>query len=335
MLRTSSLRILLVALIFVSAHALPMPQTARQALIEMFFSKAAGSFEKHLPEATVTAMHQAAPGSTVSMIAGFSALSTQMQSHGQFQSFEAGPILFTAEDPQAKSKLEVLVVRDDLRGEADEIEVSFKAYKDGESQTGGIIPRLIFAMQQEKGIWRLHDITLSVGVSLTDPTFLKALTTPIKPTITTTSSSSGPLSSSTPLSSNAPASFGAFSGNNEASATAGIRAINTAEVTYAAMYPAHGFACSLADLGGMGGGGSPDEHHAMLLDPRLSNGRKNGYVFQILNCNGAPASTYSVTAAPAGPSSGTRVFCSDQSAVVRSSPDGNPTSCLRTGQPVQ
>ena len=323
-----SLGILLVALTFVSGHAQSMPQTARQALIEMFSTKAPGSFEKHLPDVTLAAMRKAAPGSTASMIQGFSALTSQMQTHGQFQTFEAGPTLLTMEDPQTNSKFEVLVARDDLRGETDEIEVSFKAYKDGESQTAGITPHLIFAMQQEKGIWRLHDITFSMGLSLTDPTFLKALTTPVRPAVVTTSSSS------TPLSTNAAPSFSAIPGN-EASATAAIRTINTAEVTYAAAYPAHGFACALSDLGGMGGGNAPDEHHALLLDPRLSNGRKNGYVFRLSNCSGSPASTFSVTAAPADSTSGTRAFCSDQSGVIRFSPDGNPASCLSTGRPLQ
>lgn len=32
------------------ADTQPAPQTARQALIEMFFSKTPGSLEKHLPE---------------------------------------------------------------------------------------------------------------------------------------------------------------------------------------------------------------------------------------------------------------------------------------------
>lgn len=34
------------------------PQTARQALLEMFFSKESGTFVKHLPLATRTALEQ-------------------------------------------------------------------------------------------------------------------------------------------------------------------------------------------------------------------------------------------------------------------------------------
>ena len=93
------------------------------------------------------------------------------------------------------------------------------------------------------------------------------------------------------------------------SAVGGIRTINTAEVTYAAAFPGHGFTCTLSDLGGMGGGGGPSEHQAMLIDPRLASGRKNGYVFKLSGCDGTtPAIRYKISAVPADASSGTTRF---------------------------
>src|ERR1700746_2480921 len=74
------------------AQTQPAPQTARQALLEMFFSKTPGTFEKHLPQATRAAMRKAAATSGTSAFGGFSALTGQLSSHGQeFQTFEAGP----------------------------------------------------------------------------------------------------------------------------------------------------------------------------------------------------------------------------------------------------
>lgn len=122
---------------------------------------------------------------------------------------------------------------------------------------------------------------------------------------------------------------------NEASAVAGVRTLNTAEITYAASFPGDGFTCALSDLGGMGSGTGPSEHQAMLIDPRLASGRKNGYVFTLSGCNGTPASRYSLTAVPADPSSGTRAFCSDESAAIRFSADGKVASCLSAGKPLQ
>jgi hypothetical protein len=120
---------------------------------------------------------------------------------------------------------------------------------------------------------------------------------------------------------------------NESAATGGIRTLNTAEVSYAATYGR--FTCTLSDLGGMGAGGGPTERQAMLIDPRLAGGKKNGYIFALSGCSGNPASRYNVSAVPADPSSGARAFCSDESAVVRFSPDGKADSCLASGKPLQ
>jgi len=326
MLRRTSVFVILLAATVVT-FAQPMPQTARQALVEMFFGKATGNFEKHLPEATLAAIHKAQPGSAGSMFSLFSMLSAQAHSTGHIESFEAGATLFTTEDPQTHSKLEAIVERDDLNGETDEIELSFRAYKDGQLQNAGLDPRLVFYLRPENKTWRLHDLKFSIGISLTDPNFLKLLDTPIKAPVTNTAA--------TQMQSAPAVNFGSLRTNNESTTAASVRTINTAQITYAAAYPTHGFTCTLSDLGGMGGGGGADEHHALLLEPRLSNGRKNGYIFKLSNCNGTPATTYSVTAVPADVNTGTRAYCSDQSGVVRYSQDGNADSCLRTGQPLQ
>jgi hypothetical protein len=263
---------------------------------------------------------------------------------GQFQTFEAGPTLMMIEDPQAHSKFEIAVERDDLRGEEDEIELSFHGYKDGETQTAGSKVRFTLTMKQEAGTWRMSEVMVSVGVSLTDPAFLKAMSTNMRPTVSGASMGSSPISASGSSSVSSPglgsSSFGssndtAMIAANEASAVAGLRVLNTAEVTYAATFPSRGFACALSDLGGMGAGGGPSEHQAMLIDPRLAQGRKNGYVFRLTGCDGTPASKYNISAVPADSGSGTRAFCGDESAVIRFSEDGKAESCLSAGKPLQ
>jgi len=303
----------------------PVPQTARQALIEMFFGKAPGSLEKHLPEVTRKAIRNAQAGSSASMLSSFATLASVAQTNGQqLQTFETGPTLLTFEYPQQHSRIEVLVERDDLQADEDDIEVSFRATKDGETQTVGMKPRLTFAMKQEAGIWRLNQVTVAVSMSLTDPELLKAITTPMKPPVTAANSTSvQPVST-----------WSANRAGNEASAASSVRALTNAQSTYAALYPAHGYTCSLSDLGGMGGT-ERNEHQAMLVDPRLANGKKNGYVFALSSCGGNPASTFNVTAAPAETGLGMKTFCSDQSGVIRFSLDPNPASCLSTGKPLQ
>jgi hypothetical protein len=310
------------------ASAQPAPQTARQALLEMFFSKTPGTFEKHLPQATRAAMRKAGATSGVPVFGGFSALTGQLAAHGQqFQTFEAGPTLVLVESPEAHSKFEITVERDDLRGDDDKIELGFRSSKDGETQTAGVKFRLTFSMKQEGGAWRLNEVSVTVGASLTDPEFLKAMTTRMTPAAM---SMSNPQSLAT-----ASSALTAMSAANESAAVGGVRTLNTAEISYAASFPAAGFTCTLSDLGGMGSGGGVTKHQAMLVDPQLAGGRKNGYILALTGCNGTPASKYRITAVPADPSSGTRAFCSDESAVIRFSPDGKASSCLSMGKPLQ
>ena len=314
-----------------SANAQPAPQTARQALLEMFFSKTPGTFEKHLPQATWAALRSAGTTSTPSLLSGFSAFTGQLTARGQqLQTFEAGPTLLLIEDSQTHTKFEITVERDDLRGDEDEIDLAFHGSKDGETQTAGAKFGLTFTMRQEAGSWRLNDIAVTIGVSLTDPDFLKALTTKLNPANSTSAATHAPVSGFTNLSPNS-----ALIPANEAAAIAGVRTLNTAEITYAATFPGQGFTCTLSDLGGMGSGSGAAEHHAMLVDPRLASGKKNGYVYALSACEGNPASRYSITAAPANPASGTRAFCSDESAVIRFSADGKADSCISLGKPLQ
>ncbi|MBZ5571103.1 MAG: hypothetical protein LAO19_19100 [Acidobacteriia bacterium] len=295
------------------------PQTARQALLEMFFSKTPGTLEKHLPEALRAALHKA--GSSNSMLDGLSMWTSQMQSHGQeLQTYEVGSTLLLVEDHRQNSKFEITVERDDLQAGQDDIELAFHAYKDGQSQTSGFSPRLVFAMKQEAGIWRLSEITVTVQVSLTDPGLLKAIAS--RPQPSTISSSQ-----------TRPADDGAWNGTraDDAATVASMKMLLAAEKTYAQQYPATGYTCSLSDLGGMGGGSEPNEHQARLINPRLAAGKKNGYIFALSRCTGSPASSFKATAVPVAPNSGARAFCGDESGQIRFSADGSAASCLSAG----
>jgi type IV pilus assembly protein PilA len=107
---------------------------------------------------------------------------------------------------------------------------------------------------------------------------------------------------------------------NEASAAESLRTINTAEITYSSSYGI-GFA-PLLNLGGA----SPcvaSQATACILDGVLSAGAKSGYNFTIptpaaLGTVSSPNATYTVNAIPVSAGqSGTRSYCTDQTAVVR------------------
>ncbi len=114
---------------------------------------------------------------------------------------------------------------------------------------------------------------------------------------------------------------------NEASATASLRTLNTAEITYASTYNS-GFSDLLSGLCAPAAGSQPTSSAADLVDPVLCGSQgggttsftKNGYSFTYLHSGGTfpQIATYGTNADPlARGSSGQRSFFSDQSAVIR------------------
>ncbi len=112
---------------------------------------------------------------------------------------------------------------------------------------------------------------------------------------------------------------------NESSAVGGVRTLLTAEAAYADMHPDKGFTCSLSELAS-----------ARLISGALASGQKNGYVFDLQKCtpgaNGESSVKFQVVAHPLTPNqTGVRVFCSDESAVVKVDAEGSAESCLQNG----
>lgn len=300
-----------------------VPQTARQALLEMFFSKTPGTLVKHLPAATRAALEKSG---ALKSLEQYSLLMSQLQTQGQtVQTFETGSILLSSENSKSGQKVEVTAESDALRGDEDDIEVSFQVYKDETAQKGPFMPHITFSMKQESQVWTLHEISITLHIPLADPDFLKTITEKMTPQI------------------GAAKATGAFTPRGEASAQFGgademviaaMRSILTAEVTYARSYPNVGFTCTLSDLDGFGGG-EPNEHQAMLINSGLASGKRYGFVFALSGCSGTPATSFHLTATPNGNSYGRKAYCADHSGVLRSSGDGNPATCMASGTPVQ
>lgn len=120
---------------------------------------------------------------------------------------------------------------------------------------------------------------------------------------------------------------------NESSAAQSLRTINTALVTYSSTYQNVGFAPSLASLGGA----NPCvalSTNACLLDQVLSAGTKAGYSFIYAGDGNTPSVGYSVAATPITLGiSGQRMFCSDQTSVIRYDPSG--AGCTNASAPIQ
>jgi hypothetical protein len=111
----------------------------------------------------------------------------------------------------------------------------------------------------------------------------------------------------------------------ERSAIHAISTLNTAQATYAARYPAQGFACALAEMGPPVGLEASSKS-AGLLYPDMASGLYHGYMIAV-QCGsdkaypaGSPLGivvSYKTLAFPSSLKNGRYVYCSDQTAVIR------------------
>ncbi len=113
--------------------------------------------------------------------------------------------------------MEVVVERDGVIGENEEIELSAHFSHDGQEIAPTVIPRVVFVLRQEKAVWKLIDVTASARVPLTDPDYLR-----------------GMLRRQQEM--------------NEATAQTRVIMIGSAESGYAEHHPESGYTCALATL---------------------------------------------------------------------------------------
>jgi periplasmic protein TonB len=276
------------------------PQTARQALIEMFFGQAPGHFEKHLPDVTRQTLDKI--GGVNGQGGIFSALAAQSNAGKEkLETFDAGPTLLISKNPAlgGYEKTEITVERDDLLGDEDQIELALHLTRNGkEEPLLAMILRFTFSMKLEAEIWRLNEVGATARFPLADPAFLKAIEED-------------------------------HLRQNEQTAQWSVRMVVNAEKSYQAAEGS--FACTLSALGSAGK--TPGaSRRVYLYDSQLLGGKKNGYSFAISDCSSAH---YWVVAEPQVPDSGQRAFCSDESGTLRASTDEKGSTCVAGGDVVE
>lgn len=281
----------------------PPPQTARQALIEMFLGYAPDHLEKHLPDVTREAFKNIGATGGQNVLAAFSEVAKQSgneKDKDKFETFDTGPVLLTAKEIPGGSydKMEIMVERDDLIGDEDQIELSVRVSRAGKEEGLPFIPRATFSMKNESDIWRLNEIGFAVRLPLADPAFLKSMLERQRT-------------------------------QNEQMTQWSMQSVISAEKSYQSAQGS--FACSLSALGNSGK--EPGAARRIYLyDQQLASGKKNGYVFAISGCD---PSHYQLVAEPAVPDSGQRAFCAEESGIVRASTDGKASTCLSSGEVVE
>jgi hypothetical protein len=288
-------------------QAAPAPQTARQALIEMFVGDGTDAFAKHLPDSARKVLLHNGELQYTSAVLRMSTMGRQLIAQGgRVETFEDGPTILVSEQGQGLEKTEVIVERDSVSGETDEIELSTHSYHDGQEQFLPVIPRFIFTMRQEKNVWRLVEVTASARVPLTDPDYLSGLLRQQQEA-------------------------------NESAVQMRINSIATAETGYAARHPDRGYSCTLTTLftpEPADDSSSDDDPVApqVYYDPGQGNSEWDGYRFTLVGCEGSPAARYHITAVPIDSDSGTKAFCADESGALKSLSGGNSSACLTQGE---
>jgi type IV pilus assembly protein PilA len=119
---------------------------------------------------------------------------------------------------------------------------------------------------------------------------------------------------------------------NQTSAIQSLRTLDSMEGQYNSAFPTHGFACTLAELGGKAGSGPPSPEAAQLIPEDLATGVKAGYTFSI-TCGSKTTvnnidqyNSYEITAVPtAVGKTGDRGYCTEGNE-IRYDPKGG-TNC--------
>lgn len=279
------------------AQPAPAPPSARQAIIEMFFSDSPVNIFKHLPEATKAALMNGGEG----LAFGPTSIASDLKRQGKtFQVYEAGPVLVSSTDSRTEEKFEVAIDRDDLIGDQDEIDLSFHNFRNGQEQAlSNFLPRVNLKLGMEGGAWKLRELAFNLRLPLDDPDFLKAL----KEIFQDRQRVNDPAVSSLIL-------------------------LNMAETRYKSLHPERGFTCSLSELGTIRFGNASNS--PPVIDSVLSSGTKDGYKFAITSCGSQPVSTYQLSASPT--EAGKPAFCTDQAGVLKSAADGQAATCLTSGE---
>ena len=270
----------------------PPPQTARQALIEMFFGNGPDDLQKHLPDEARRALVHKGETPDSSVVLRLSVLAREFGPRNEnFKVLDDGPYLLIRETPETHERLEVPVEHDSYMGDEDEIELSVHLYKNGQERPLPVIPRLTFTLKQEAKIWKLTDVTVSAHAPLTDPDYLAGVRKQQDE-------------------------------SNQSTVQGRLWMVVNSERAYASAHPERGFTCSLSELFG------PAEGSEM---PPYAGDEVSGYRLALSGCTGKPATKFRVSAVPIESDSTMKTLCSDESGSIKSISADQSSSCFTDG----
>jgi hypothetical protein len=286
----------------------PPPQTPRQALIEMISGGQEGAM-KHLTVEMQKSLEADGKNNSASQLAAFDQIRS---ASSDFQVFETGQVLLSANEPKSNEKFEVHVDSDDLSGDTDNMDISFHQFRDGVEQDipyAAMLSRFTVGMKRQANIWRLNEISVNIKVPVGDPKLLEKFGNGMPGMI------GGKIGGS---------ASGKPEKPRDMAPREAIQMLGMTESMFARTHPEIGFTCTLADLA---------KPNMLNLDPRIFSGEPyHGYKFSLSGCQDKPSGSFRIFAEPVSPAAGTKAFCTDATNNVRSSADGLGSSCLASGK---
>lgn len=286
----------------------PPPQTPRQALIEMISGGQEGAM-KHLTVEMQKSLQRDGKNSSVAQLATFDQIKA---GSSDFQVFESGQVLLSANDPKNDGKFEVHVDSDDLSGDTDNMDISFHQFRDGVEQDipyATMLSRFTVGMKKQENIWRLNEISVNIKVPVGDPKLLEKFGNGMGEGM-----------------------YGAKIGGSasgkekprDMAPREAVEMLGMTESMFARTHPEIGFTCTLADLA---------KPNMLNLDSRIFSGEPyHGYKFSLSGCQDKPSGSFHLTAEPTSPAMKAKAYCTDATNNVRSSDDGLGSSCLASGK---
>jgi hypothetical protein len=302
------------------------PQSPRQALLEMIRATSPDQIDKHTPDVLLQEMAKLPPDVRQRHRQSMMFLSTLMaMSPNSVQTYATGPIFAVAQNPTNGTRVEITVERDEMTSNTDLLEFGLHVAKEGKEEALPFEPRIMVEMKLERNIWKLSRLGGSAMLQLDDPKIAALIVKGMQEQ----AKKQAAVTVFPPSARVAPRTTA------ESGVVNSLRSLGGAEATYAATFPNVGYTCELSDLGGQNSGQAPNEHAAQLIGPALEANARYGYKIAIAGCGTVPSAAYRIVAIPTQKGLGHPVYCTDQSAVIRSIEQNAAEQCLTRGRPVQ
>ena len=286
----------------------PSPQTPRQALIEMISGGQEGA-KKHLTVEMQQSLQRDGKNGAAPQLAAFDEIRA---ASSDFQVFETGQVLLSANDPKSNEKFEVHVDSDDLSGDTDNMDISFHQFRDGVEQDipyTAMLSRFTVGMKRQENVWRLNEISVNIKVPVGDPKLLEKFGNGMPGMV------GGKIGGR---------ATGKPEKPREMSPREAVMMMAFAESSFATTHPETGFTCTLSDLA---------KPNFLNVDPRIFSGEPyRGYKFSLSGCQDKPSGSFHLVAEPVSPAAGAKAYCTDATHNVRSSDDGRGSSCIASGK---